>query len=71
MKLVINEQIIVTAQDDIVGNGLIVMLINAINQEPQPINNQFVMDTCNELALNYTEYENVSVVGHRPKTIRH
>ena len=70
MKLVINEQIIVEA-DDIVGNGLIVMLLNEINQQPQPVYNQFVMDTCNEFALSYTEYENVSVVGHRPKTIRH
>ncbi len=70
MKLVINEQIVVEA-DDIVGVGLLVMLLNEINQQPQPVDNQFVMDTCNEFALSYTEYENVSVVGHRPKTIRH
>ena len=70
MKLVINEQIVVEA-DDIVGNGLIVMLINQINDQEQPVDNQFVMDTCNEFGLRYGEYENVSVVGHRPKTIRH
>lgn len=70
MKLVINDSIVVEA-DDIVGNGLVVMLINQITAQEQPVDNQFVMDTCNEFGLRYVEYENVSVVGTRPKTIRH
>ena len=71
MKLVINEQIVVTATDDMVGMGLLVMLINAINEEPLPIQNQFVIDTCEELDIPYEDFEQVEVVGHRPRTIRH
>ena len=71
MKLVINNQIVVEASDDIVGNGLLVMLLNAINEEPQPILNQFVIDTCNELSLSYEEFDTVTVVGTRPPSVRH
>jgi len=71
MKLIINEQIVVTANDDIVGNGLLVMLLNEINDEPQPIANAFVISTCNELTLSYEEFPEGCVVGTRPQSVNH
>ena len=70
MKLVINNQIIVFAED-IVKRCLLTTLINAINEEPQPITNAFVVSTCEELSLPYEEYDKVDVVGTRPQIIRH
>ena len=70
MKLVINEQIIVTATD-FLTRGLMTTLINAINEEVQPVQNLFVTELCNELSLPYEEFDIVEVVGTRPQTIRH
>ena len=70
MKLVINNQIVVEAED-IVQRGLLTTLINAINEEPQPAPNLFVTQTCEELSLPYEEYDEVDVVGTRPQSIRH
>jgi len=71
MKLIINEQIVVTANDDIVGNGLLVMLLNEINDEPQPVANAFVTQTCDELTLSYEEFPEGCVVGTRPQSVNH
>jgi len=70
MKLVINNQIIVFAED-IVQRGLLTTLINEINAEPQPVTNAFVVTKCEELSLPYEEYDEVDVVGTRPQSIRH
>lgn len=70
MKLVINEQIIVTTTD-FLTRGLITTLINAINEELEPPTNEFIVDLCEELNLPYEVFDEVDVVGHRPKTIRH
>lgn len=70
MKLVINEQIIVTA-NDFLTRGLMTTLINAINEELEPPTNEFIVDLCEELNLPYEVFDEVEVVGHRPRTIRH
>jgi len=51
--LVLKEKFLIKTSD-IVGRGLAVLLINAINQEDDPVSDEFIENFCNKIGLKYS-----------------
>ena len=50
LVLVLKEKFVIKT-NDIVERGLAVMLINAINQEADPVSDEFIIENCKKFEL--------------------